>query len=332
VQTARSLARASFALLAVLVTIGLAFGVPAASARPLRRIAGHVQGLATDYHRWVVWQLLGAKRAELLDLRSGHLRSVALDPQCLHGVANGRESSSGMFLFVDCGAYLNARSGQTGALPSTGYAYEWRRIGTRYVEGAANNCSPRCVALLDLATGSVSLRHQRRVFDLDRPGAPPTRICAALRKGALWSLEVNEGLAGLYEPGALVKYRGDSNAVEVRRCRGRSMVIRNAPVPWSLDLGDGLVSWDTAEPTFPAVEPNLGNRLELATQSGRRLGSWRLPALHIREAPTTRLIPGREVAGDSFHLGKSVFWAGITGWEDGIGGGAVEYELFEAHL
>jgi hypothetical protein len=38
------------------------------------------------------------------------------------------------------------------------------------------------------------------------------------------------------------------------------------------------------------------------------------------------------VAGDSFHLGKSVFWAGITGWEDGIDGGAVEYDLSEAHL
>ena len=143
---------------------------------------------------------------------------------------------------------------------------------------------------------------------------------------------IEEGLAGLYESGALLKYRGDSNAIEVRRCRGQPTVIKNAPIPQFIDLGDRLVSWDTAEPAFPAVEPNLGNRLIIASRTGRRLQSWQLPALRIREAPLTRLIPGREVAGASFHVGKSAFWAGITGWEFGTVGRAVEYDLFEAHL
>lgn len=194
-------------------------------ATPLRRAAVRLTGLATDYERWVAWEVAGQNTAEVLDVKNGHLRKVPMPEPCLKGFPNGRESTSGM-LFLPCDEYLNARTGQIGSLPNPD-AVEWNRIGTRYAEGRPAHCPLKnCVSMLDLATGTVSLRTGPQLFDLDRPGAPAVPICPGLRERVLSYLTQERGVGGLYESGAFVDYGDRLNTVQINRCDERPIVLR----------------------------------------------------------------------------------------------------------
>jgi hypothetical protein len=189
---------------------------------------------------------------EVLDSSDGHLRTVPSAGCSVPALEEEEEpqlaDSDGTFM-LECGsntyAALYARTGRVQPLPA---GYDWRRIGSLYAEQGADGREEPChTTIIDLATGALSVRAAPRIYDLDRPGAPALPICARLRQGVHTVLKGGEEV-GVYQPGMFVHEVFERSMIVIERCSGPQTTLHPDSDPRDLQLGHGLLSWDTGLP------------------------------------------------------------------------------------
>jgi hypothetical protein len=162
-----------------------------------------------------------------------------------------------------------------------------------------------CIALYQIATGTMSDRPAWQVPDLDRLGAPP--VCRALRPKLLADKE--SGLSKLfsYADGLLAHPAHRAGSVQIDRCNGGPIVLRGRGEPRNFDIRAGVLTWDTAH---HATDFESQDDVRHGTLSSYRIAngvrrSWPLPSLTLKGA-----LPGVEpgVFGGSTHTANTVFW------------------------
>lgn len=308
----------------------------AAFASPFRRLVPSTVAFVSDGTRYAAWQVAKDSPLVVLDTWRGEKQSYAgCAIEGEEGHAAGLVAAAGRFL-VRCGAetgtvLLDAATGAKTKLPEPDSG-EWRAIGSRYVEGNADRrvCKHStseekrealgegpegeltCIALYEIATGTLSYRPGSQIAELDRPGAPV--VCSAFRTRLLANggrFDTNPAGFGFGE-GALAESVNHGEApvkrIRIRHCRGRSRLISTAPGPRDLFPAGGLLTWDTghAGADFNAGEEgedtSHGKLWSYQTATGRRRS---LPL------PRTTIIGSRKVQGVfgySSHAGKTLFW------------------------
>jgi hypothetical protein len=312
-STTRRLGCRCIALAAIVGVVVVDACVPAADGAPLQRLAGTISGFAVDGQRWAIWQLRRGGPVEVLDSSDGHLRTVASAgcsvPPPEEAEIPQLAPSDGAFL-LECAsntyAALYARTGRVQLLPA---GYDWRRIGSLYAEEGAKGCEEPChTTIIDLATGALSVRGAPRIYELDRPGAPALPICARLRQGVHTVLEAGEEV-GVYQPGMFVHEVFERSTIVIERCNPPQTTLHPESDPRDLQLGDGLLSWDTGLP--PREEGPEENAV--LTAYSLRYGSqrsWPLPLVSVKESVET---PARlAIWGYSAHAGDTLFWEAVT--------------------
>jgi hypothetical protein len=235
---------ATFLLCAVAV-----IGCSAAHASSFHRVDGNAEEFVTDGTRYAVWQYHPSYPLIVYDTLTGHRGEIEDGcqlPQSGGGASNGR-------FLVSCGgrtSLLDIKSRRLTPLPDLG---GWGAVGSRYVAtgyGEGLRCRGMrqhegCLALYDIATRAVSEVPERRLPDLDRPGAPP--VCTALRKPVL--AETREVFSNGYSEGVLAQVierrrEGPRNWLLISRCHGRPTLLHTRSEPKSLALSEGLLTWD----------------------------------------------------------------------------------------
>jgi hypothetical protein len=327
------------------------FAVAPAGARASRLhvLVPAVTAFTGDGTRWVAFEEPGVKGIHVLDTDAGHGATFA-SPCVLEDKA---AAAAGRFL-LDCGsegeeqALLDARSGATTRLP--GRTYRWYGVGARYAIGLTRGrCmglrrEEGCLALYDIANGTVDKVAPSIVPDPNRPGAPP--VCRGLRHrvSADSAKEVDEGLGPLsplesdysYRDGMLVNAEGlgteEGEPSPVRHlvliwCDGARRLIATHPDPsdievygFDLVLGARLLSWDTGHGSEDYEQeevtgPGHGNlRHGVLVSYDLRTGArqvWQLPVLKLRvlrELVEPAELDVRGTFGISTHTAKDIFW------------------------
>jgi hypothetical protein len=295
---------------------------PTADASKLHLIAPSSTSFASDGTRYAAWQVSEGSPITVFDTRTWHRAEVTapgcrlLDQGGHQGGSHdeGRRGADGRFL-VSCAprtqGLLDVGTGTITTLPTPmgEFGPSWVVMGSRYVEGSdakdkcrhtAGEVSPQyCLALYDIATGAVSYRAQSQVGDLDRPGAPP--VCPRLR-GKLIEL----GRAA-YSNGVFAEA---TEPMRIYRCRGRPTLLPDPGETWDVELGAGLLTWDTAYrlTAFQGDVSNPGFRrgiLESYRLSSGRRRSFKLPVLAALAAEG-RVV--HIVSGYATHTANTVFW------------------------
>jgi hypothetical protein len=291
------------------------------AARPasLREIAPNVRAFASDGSRYAAWQETESSPIVVLDVASGQTRNITtsgceLESRGEHisPAAFSASRGGGGRFFLACDGYvqdvLNVQTGQVQPLPAESTRYQWSTVGALYAEDSnyLDGCTHTgdCIALYDLATGTLSERHTLPLLDLNRPGAPSLTICPALRHRVLTAeYEAPPNFAyenGVY--GHLVKH----THVEIDRCKRPPIVLATKGEPRDFNLSDGLLSWDTGYPTGGFLEEDESRSPSVLTvyqpATGKRR-HWRLPERFVPNAE-----PERSTLGYSTHTANTVFW------------------------
>jgi hypothetical protein len=290
----------------------------AASSFSLRERAPSTRAFASDGSRYAAWQASEGSPIVVLDAATGQRRSVAPPAGCKLQSQEDQTSgeaipsaSSGRFL-LQCGVYEQGvldllHAGEAQLLPDDLGRYRWTVVGTRYAESPNTGCRgfDGCIALYDLATGAISIRHVPGLVDLDRSGAPPVALCAALRRRVL-AAEKEFRSSFVYENDLFVHAAKRAGYVEIDRCKRPPIMLAGRGEPRDFDLSAGLLTWDTgytSEGVDEAEEsryPSVLSAYQLATGKRR---SWRLPRLALVNGE-----PRRVVFGYSTHTARTVFW------------------------
>jgi hypothetical protein len=302
---------------------------------------------SNDRERYVAWQKKGSP-AVVLDTRTRHRSTVpaGCELQDRAGAADGR-------FLVSCAAgpgVFDATSATLTPLPSREYGPIWVGVGTRYAYGAAGygtSClygtrKEGCTASFDLATGTERLLPAQDVPEVDHPGAPP--VCRALRR-TLYDLRSGSLPAeGGYAKGLLVSWlkHGEDPVTKLQldHCTGHRTIISSPAEPLDIEVGGGLVSWDTGHGTsgmnareeYASTEEeryeHSGGELIIYSPATHRRTAWKLPQRPLR-LPYEPTPVG--VWGYSAHTDNDVFWAGAESGECGRGGcGVRSYVLYSA--
>ena len=329
-----------------LVLIMLGAVTSRAQASHLRQLARSTTSFASDGGRYAAWQLTPASPIVVLDTLNDHEREMKM-PGCVLADAEKTEATDvtevtdggGRFLLscLKVQRLLDVQTETSIPLPESN---TWTRVGTRYLEARGPGaCSPPArycvrVAFFDIATGVVSdrlLRYTEPTYeleraDLDRGGAPQERVCRTLRHAMLTSLKygiLGEQLA--YSTGVFAHISYDYRNVLVERCNGHSTFLPGPSEsagpyvrrsqPRSLDLSDGLLTWDTGHNSGGAEmneQSNAQGTLSSYRLSTGRRRTWKLPPLPLVGAPDIDgggpegESPG--VYGYSAHTANTVFW------------------------
>ena len=332
----------------VAVAASAAFAGVAAAA-PLRPLASGVSAFASDDVRYVAWQVQGTPIV-VLDTRTG--RRIRAGAGCM--LEDRRRASAGRFL-LSCGTgqdLLDASSGMLTPLPQRLYGPTWEAVGLSYVDGQGTygtSClngkhREECTALYDIATGATSMVAEANLPEIDKPGAPP--VCRALRS-TLLRLHRGEIPAEYgYGGGVLVRWlqHGEANVTQLQLtgCRGRTRVLGSPTLPGDIEVGGGLVTWDTgrgssgmnprgeyASREEEAFEHSSGHLISYEQATGRRR-SWMLPRRPLKFQGEPSPIG---VWGYSAHTRQDGFWAGA---ERGVCGrtgcSATTYVLYATRL
>jgi hypothetical protein len=294
----------------------------AAPSAPLRDIAGSTVTFASDGSRYAAWQESESSPIIVLDTTTGQTRSVTPPAGCTlqsqedqitppYGEAATPNAGAGRFL-LQCPVYgqvLNIHTGEAQMLPDDLGRYKWTLVGSHYAESPDTGCRgyDECIALYDLSTGAISIRHVPGLVDLNRPGAPSLALCPDLRHRVLAAEKADSPSPFAYENGLFVHAAKRAGYVEIDRCTRHPIMLPGRGEPRDFDLSDGLLTWDTgyrSEGVDEAVEsrsPSVLSAYQLATGKRR---SWRLPQLrllHLEE-------PRRVAFGYSTHAANTVFW------------------------
>jgi hypothetical protein len=319
-------------------------GRPAsAHASRFRRLAESTIAFSSDGSRYAAWQVSAGSPVVVFDTRTGHRGEIVLPAGCelYDHVApvQPTPASAGRFL-VQCGSasgLLNVRTRTVTVLPEPRgpFGAGWNAVGTRYVEGTADQSACRqsrserarawCIALYDIATGSVSYRPGSQLGDLDRPGAP--LICRRLRRRLLTERATGYPGRAVFSGALLARPAGRGgeagfDSVRIEGCHGRATVLRgrgeprgfDRGEPENVDLGGGLLTWDTAHPGFvyqeEEIDPKATGALDHGSLSSYALASARrdrfaLPRLRLYTGSTP---PTSGIFGYSAHTDSAVFW------------------------
>jgi hypothetical protein len=294
-------------------------------AAGFRRVAASVVGFASDGSRYAAWQVSKGSAVVVLDTDTGRKAAIAIPMGCElphEESKNGKHAAGGRFLLscIDVSRILDVRTRTIAVLPEPIGPFDvgWDAIGLRYVEGTADphTCSQSrierehgapCMALYDLATGTISYRPQSHVADLDRP-AP---VCERLRQKltAERGSGASEGQFA-YSDGVFAEPDPHGHGVEVSRCRGRPVVLHSGGEPRDLELGAGLLTWDTGSPGSTYNQdvpegPGYGELWTYALATGRRR-HLALPNLRVAIIGEAKPIVG--VFGYSAHTRRTAFW------------------------
>jgi hypothetical protein len=307
----------------------------ASQASKWHRLAPTVVAFTTDGERYAAWQESGEGPIMILDTVDWRVSRLNV-PGC--ELANQEwhpalslPAARGRFL-LGCGrphndcadGLLDGRSGTLLALPRVDcFGPVWQAVGSHYVVGEdrASKCrqsaherreGQACLALYNLATGTVTDRPQSQVGDLDQPGAP--LVCPALRKRVISAIEHEYRPSAVYKDGVLAE---PDAPLPLYRCHGRRTLL--APGGEDTELGGGLLSWDTGSSDYTAAEDALpentpahppGGRLFTYDLSTRRRHSFPLPRVAVPLGPRERPLVG--VFGYSNHTAHAVFWIAAT--------------------
>jgi len=300
---------------------------PAAPAASVREVVPKTIAFSSDGARYVAWQVRGDARIVALDTRTGHRSSIAPPAGCRLEPQSGEQpepTAAGGYFLLDCSpakgserkSILNVKTGTSATLPEGPTGFGWHLVQGHYVEGMADEhtCQRRrtprgpgevCIALYQIAAGTISDRPAWQVPDLDRPGAPP--VCRALRRKLLADKE--SGLPKLfsYADGLLAHPAHRAGSVQIDRCKGGPIVLRGHDEPRNFDIRAGVLTWDTAHHATDS-EPREDVRhgtLRSYRIAKRMRRSWPLPSLTLRGG-----LPGveRGVFGYATHTANTVFW------------------------
>jgi hypothetical protein len=369
------------ALIAAVLAVSLILAAANAHASPLRRIATNIGPFASDGARYVAWEAfmagsLAGGQIEVLDTRTARKHTVST--RC--GLEGGAPAAAGLFL-VSCGheeqGLLNVRTGVVRSLPPPPphlygeYGPVWTGVGRRYLVGKGGlhaRCHrpsrhERCTALYDIATAAVREVPESTVPDPDRPGAPP--LCGALRRKIFLrsELEALEGLGPLAPLGSGFSYRDGVVAhpeeigedpvrhMRVERCNRSSVSLpahqergRGEAFPWNVELGGGLLTWDTGHTTGSWQDELVEGRqaglrdgtLDTYRLAANQLHAWRLPPLRLRVLGRARDEWPIGVFGYSAHTANTVFWIAAEDLncegEKGICGETERSDIYRAQL
>jgi hypothetical protein len=313
-------------LLAALGAGALAAGAPppapAAPGHGWRRVLRRVIAFQTDGARYAAWE--GEQGGiVVLDTNSGRTSAEARGCDLW-----GERPTAGRFLVL-CGRIVELLDAWDGALRPLPEASEWRGVGRRYVWGRPAGPSPahcnahpthdECIALYDIATGTLSAVAESRTVDIDRAGAPP--VCPRLHEPFFHLQREEETETFAYAPGLLVRwvYHGERKVSEValERCRGKRTILHSRPWPVGLQLGGGLLSWAALTPPEeegeePEFREKTHGELELYTLASGRRRTWPLPRTSM--VFEGNAFPGRHVGVDGYalHVRRAVFWVGTV--------------------
>jgi hypothetical protein len=294
-------------------------------AAPLKRIVSRAVAFATDGGHYAAWQVRRGGTVTVLDTRSGVRKEVAPSPTCeLYDRESvepmSKPAAGGRFLLVcnEGTELLDARSGALTMLPRTGpYDPGWERIGLRYVEGEVKSgCQQSsverrrgayCIALYELASGTVSYRPESQLPDIDRTGAPV--ICTRLRQNLIAARAGTSENLFSYGNGVLAQRARRVTDIRIDRCTGRATVLRGSGEAEDIRVAGGILSWDTGQEGQYFDNEQLQMRHGTLTTyrlfSGRR-HIWRLQRLPLLGTGLTHAPGG--VFGYSAHNADRVFW------------------------
>jgi hypothetical protein len=323
--------------------------VPAAATVPLRRGAFTTVAFATDGGHYAAWQeRRGAGRLVVIDTRSGARRQVMAPPTCelydhVGEAPMSLPAAGGRFLLAcnEGRAVFDARGDGFVTLPPIGpFTPGWLRVGLRYAEGQTRSGCQRsaaeakrgayCLALYDLATGSVSYRSESQPVDLDRPGAPA--ICPALRRRLISERAVNSENLFSYSDGRLAHRGRRVGDVQIDSCSGRHIVVSRRGEAQNIRLSAGVLSWDNGqEGGGPRLESHFGHAsLVTYRLSTRRRRSWRLPRLPLFKSGLAH--PPVGAFGFSSHNADRVFWIAAQTLAPGREPGVETSSIYSASL
>jgi len=291
------------------------------AARPasLREIAPNVRAFASDGSRYAAWQETENSPIVVLDVATGEIRNITtpgceLESQREHtspAALPASRGGGGRFLLA-CDGYvqdvLNVQTGQAQLLPHESTRYQWDAVGSLYAEDpnyvAGCTHTDDCIALYELATGTLSERHTPPLVDLNRPGAPSLTICPALRHRVL-TAEYEAPPNFAYESGLYV-HPVKHTYVEIDRCKRPPILLATKGEPRDFNLNNGLLTWNTGYPTEGFDEEDESRFLSVLsayqTATGKRR-NWRLPQRSVPNAE-----PQRSTLGYSTHTANTVFW------------------------
>lgn len=317
----------------------------ATHAARLRLLAAKVTAFSSDGTRYVAWQTAPGS-VVVFDTRTGRRADIAIPGGCALQDQERNEdhrppAAAGRFLLA-CPAgglgraLLDAHTHGVTTLPTSGL---WEAVGSAYVEGdAGNECSQTarearqpCIALYDIATGVVSTRPQSQLGDVNRRGAP--RICARVRDRVLAERahEAREELF-VYGEGVFVRSR-DAQGVDILGCRGQARILHASGQLENLQLGGGILTWDTGNPGSvykqPGVDTRSGMLWSYEFSNGRRqyLKLPRLPVVGGEEGPTVGIL------GYSAHADHMAFWiAAHTVEPSKVGAAVLTESVYDAPL
>ena len=297
---------------AVMLLAGQAQASDTARPASLREIAPNVRAFASDGTQYAAWQETETSPIVVLDVATGQSRNITI-PGCeLESQAEqATPRGGGGRFFLACDHeqedVLNLQTGQTQPLPHELSRYSWDRVGALYAEDSNyRGCAHLndCIALYELATGTLSERHTLPLVDLNRPGAPSLTICPALRHRVL-TAEHEAPPDFAYENG-LYAHPVKHTYVEIDRCKRPPILLATRGEPRDFSLNNGLLTWDTGYPTRGILEedesrfPSVLTAYQLATGKRR---NWRLPPRLVPYAE-----PPRSTLGYSTHTANTVFW------------------------
>jgi hypothetical protein len=301
--------------------IGLALLVwPAvcnAAVGTLRPFVTGTTAFQSDGAEYAAWQVAGSPAITVLDGRDGHQHLVTPPAGCRlmrQGMLGEIRTDAARFM-LECGsgqqAVLDARSGVAVDLShGAGAYYDWISTGSRYAESRRTCGNGQCVALEDLRTDAVSLRRHVALYDLNRPGAPVSAVCGALRRRLASALEIAEPGYFAFADGVFALPTKSDEGVELLRCKGKPRILQKRVIPRDFQLGAGILTWDTGYPLRESAPeealPGPARLISYRLVDGRR-HEWRLPSI-----PVSGIGDGPQPFGYSAHAGDTVFWIATT--------------------
>jgi hypothetical protein len=307
-----------------------------ARAAALREIVPSTLAFESDGSRYAVWQTSAGSPVSVLDTATRARTSVAVPAGCTlrsqEEFGEARPTASAGHFLLDCAetreeGALDAVTGRTRLLPTDLSRYEWSEVGGLYAESPDTGCGHynECLALYELASGEISLRHTGAPVDLSRAGAPQAAICAALRRRVLVLEKSEDPPPFAYEDGLLAHRAKRAGDVEVDRCKRPPIILRGRGEPRDFDLRAGVLTWDTGYQGAGVGEeeesryPSTLYAYRFATRERR---SWRLPLLSTLLAGEPQ--QQRVTFGYSMHTAHAVFWVADRSANQGKTGYIVE--------
>jgi hypothetical protein len=117
-------------------------------------------------------------------------------------------------------------------------------------------------------------------------------------------------VAGKDQPGIFVREGSpEGRSIVIERCGGVQAKLHPAGEPRDLQLGDGMLSWDTGlAPREERSEKNAVLTVYSLRSGSQR--SWTLPLVPVKETAEAPVQPA--VWGYSAHAGDTFFWEAVT--------------------